>query len=48
LAAIEGARRQHFARNLAKRSLRIQVLKTEQLTDEKVTLIKETSNQLFV
>jgi hypothetical protein len=26
----------------------MQVLKTEQLTNQKVTLIKETSNQLFV
>jgi hypothetical protein len=37
-----------LARTLVKRSKGIQVLKTEQSANEKVTLINETSNQLFV
>jgi hypothetical protein len=48
LAAKEGARRQHYARNLVKHSERKQMLKTGLSTNEKITLIKHTLNQLFV
>jgi hypothetical protein len=48
LATTDGDRRQHIARNLAKCSQRIQVLKTEQLPNEKVTLINKMTNQFFV